>query len=304
MPDQPPGLRLPEDLVQREVAAICARYRITPEDARAILLETFAARPALVYEIAARHPAEDVTRLRAYKDALKAAKKQVYYALRQYHQDQDEEADRLARLAALIEAGADDAALRPALADLLRGHVSTRERAAHYVEFYAQWFDLLGAPPRTVLDVGCGLHPLSYPFGDAARCPDRYVALDRDAAAIETLQVYAAHVGPERLVAAVADVGEARWLEYLPPGTDRFDAALLLKLVPVLHRQQRELLPRLAALPARRLLVTASAQAMTRHEDITRREDRVLREFIAASGRPVLGELRLENEFGYLLGDA
>lgn len=309
MPDPPPqpGLRLPEDLAQREVRAICKRYRIAPETARAILLQTFAARPDLMREIAARHPAEDVTRLRAYKDALKAAKKQVYYALRQYHQDKDAEAEQRAKLADLIAAGADHDTLRPVCDVLLRGHVSTRERADHYDAFYAAWFGLFDAPPQTILDVGCGLHPLSYPFGDPARRPACYVALDRDETAIETLQVYARHVGEERLMARVADVAEAQWHEYLPPdvspaGTDQFDAALLLKLVPVLARQQRDLLPRLAAIPARRLLITASAQAMTRHEDIRQREERVLREFIALSGRPVVGELRIENEFGYWLG--
>lgn len=82
---------------------------------------------------------------------------------------------------------------------------------------------------------------------------------------------------------------------------ERFDLALMLKLIPVIERQNPALLERLAAIPARRLLVTGSREAMTRREDISRRELASLRRFVLLTGRRVVARFDLPNEFGFFL---
>ena len=46
---------------------------------------------------------------------------------------------------------------------LLETHFSTRERWPHYVLLYKQIFKITGKP-EVILDLGCGLNPLSFSF--------------------------------------------------------------------------------------------------------------------------------------------
>lgn len=292
-----PSAQLPEELLQTEVAAICQRYRIDPDDARDILQQQFAARPKLLQKIAERYPAEDVTRLSDYRQVIKAVKKQVYYHLRQYRQDSDQEAELKQRLAALISNAADAAQLEPLIAELLSTHVSTQERLPHYDLFYQTLFDLLD-PPQTILDLGCGLHPLSYPFQDAAYAPQQYIAIDKDLKMIETLQLYASQAAPTRLAPVWADLATVTWADYV---AGQADLTLMLKLIPVIQRHNQEILLHLAKAPSRMLLVTASVEAMTRKQNIRRREERRLRQFIELTGREVVANFEVGSEFGYLL---
>lgn len=293
-------LKLPEEILNAEVRAICKRYRVDPQEARRILERNFASRPDLVHKIVKSYPEEDVTRFSDYKKVIKNARKQVYYHLRQYHRAKERE-DRLKKkLGRVVGTWGDPEQVKQIIADLLRTHASTRERFDHYKKFYKNLFDLI-EPPRAILDVGCGVHPLSYPFNKRAERPEIYVAIDKDPNAIETLTVFAPCVTPARLMPMCADFAAIRWADYLVDEIDLFDIAFMLKLIPVIHRQRRELLPKLVEVPARQVLITASAEAMTRKEYIARREDRVLRDFIEMTGRQIAGTFRIENEFGYLL---
>ncbi len=292
---------IPEALLASEVRAICQRYRIDADEAREILDAHFAKHPGLAEEIAKRHPDEDVTRLRAYKRVLKDARKQIYYHLRRYQRDHEQRGHLAQQLERLVHAAAGPEQLAPVIARLLTTHVSTGERAPHCEAFYRQLYDLID-PPRSILDVGCGLHPMSYPFHRAAVRPDVYLALDRSADAIHALRVFAPCAQPTRLIPVCADLAEVHWPDLLPVGLARFEVAFLLKLVPVVHRTHRDLLGRLVEVPARRIVVSASSEALTRREDIRRREERVLHAFIEMTGRPVTGTFEIGNEFGYVLG--
>ena len=62
-----PVLKLPKELVEREVKAICKRYRIAPEEAENILQQHFQRRPDILKKILAKYPNEDITRLTIIK---------------------------------------------------------------------------------------------------------------------------------------------------------------------------------------------------------------------------------------------
>ncbi len=290
---------IPEELLRKEAGRISARYRVSAEDAVAALAEVFARNPKLADRIRRRHGHEDVTRWRDYREAVKECRKQVYYDLRRYYPDADS-ADRLVDEFEREVAGPARAArveeLRLALLGL---HTSTRERSAQYAEFTERFFELAGSP-ATLLDVGCGMHPLSYPFEGAGSATRLYVALDKDPRAIRALSAYARLVGPDRLVVVRARLEEPGWLDEVP-STDPFDLAVMLKVVPVVNRLDRSAVQRLYGVPARRILLTGNAGSMTRRKDIEARERAVLRRFIEESGRRTVGEFRAGDEFGYLL---
>lgn len=291
---------IPAELLRAEAERIATRYRVGPDEALLALSEAFADEPELAARIRERHGREDVTRWRDYRRVVRQCRKELYYGLRRYYR-RPKEADRLLAEWERATAQASDLGEVAELRDaLLRAHTSTAERLPHAAEFHERLFELAGVP-ASVLDVGCGMHPLSYPFGGAGRGTALYAAVDRDARAIRAVRACAPLVRPTRLEAARVRLEEPGWPASLP-WDGPFALCLMLKVVPVLSRLEREALDTMRSVPAKRVLVTGSTQAMTRREEIERRERAVLERFIAESGRPVLGELRAGTEFGYLLG--
>lgn len=275
---------------------MCKRYKVTPEDARTALLDAFQAQPGLLEEINTRHPNEDVTRMRSYKNAVKAARKQIYYQLRQYKRETPENVDLTARLAGQIEAGAAPKEIDKTCQKLLKTHTSTAERDQK--TFYDALLALVDTPVETVIDAGSGLQPLAYPYREAGT--NLYVAIDSDAEVIHTLTTFAQSLKATDFVAIQADLVTFSWAAVdFEPGD--YDLALMLKLIPVVTRQNRDILEYLVEVPAKRILITGNLESLTRHESIRAREDKVLRAFIELSGRRITGELEVSGEFGYLL---
>ena len=84
-------IKLPASIIESEVKAICKRYKISPQDARNILMDHFGAHPDLLKRIDSYFEDEDVTRWMEYKKVIKAVKKKIYYKLRRYHQDEEKD---------------------------------------------------------------------------------------------------------------------------------------------------------------------------------------------------------------------
>lgn len=287
------------DLLKGEATRIAARYKVTREEALEALYQAFADRPELLHRLHERMQQEDVTRWRDYRDAVKECRKSIYYSLRRYYTD-PEEADRLIAEFEREVAG-DRGAERIAelRGELLSAHTATRERMDYYQEFYDAFFALVGRP-GAILDIGCGMHPLSYPFAGVGRCTQLYVAADRDPRILRCLHAYARLVGAGLLQPAATDLREPDWAAALPV-LGPFELATLLKVVPVLERLDRSAAMRLAEVPAERIFLTGSTESMTRRQDIEARQRAVLDRFIGASGRTVLEEFRAGQEFGYLV---
>ena len=289
-------IELPESILESEVGAICRRYKISPQEARKVLIDHFAAHPDLLKRIGEHFGDEDVTRWKEYKKVIKNVKKRIYYGLRRYHQD--EEADQLLveALEAEIEGGGSPDKIRDICDSLLRVHVSTKERYPYYGDFYGRLFEIIDRP-GSIIDLGCGIHPLSYPFGATNDRAPTYVAIDKDRVSINILEIYSKY--DNRVAPKLADIADIDWRGDMD--AERFDFAFMLKLIPVVQRRNKDLLQNLADVPADSILVTGSAQAMTRKENIVRKEDRILHEFIEMSNRKIIQKFNIENEFGYLI---
>jgi 16S rRNA (guanine(1405)-N(7))-methyltransferase len=188
---------------------------------------------------------------------------------------------------------------------LLREHVSTRERLAEKDEFIARFCEDI-APGSVVIDIGCGLDPLLFPAGFYGNL-SRYFAVDKDAQCVEAVRIYAKRLGIGNLSAFMWDIDEGLEALRRLTQTDRYDGALLLKVVPVAIRADTAtrgdgaLLPVLGKLPAARFLVTADRESMTKRENIEKRETAALRQFIRAFGFVIEAEFSCGSEVGYYL---
>jgi len=283
---------LPDELIDQEVKFICNRYKMGPESVKKIINETLQKHPKLIKKIQTINN-QDLTRLNAYKCFIKEVKKTIYYQLRQYHQDVASENNLKQRLADEKNGLSENL-----LKDLLASHVSSKERLPYYDDFYSQLFALIDSP-QTIVDIGCGLNPLSYPFKKSASLKN-YLAIDKDSSVINVLQQFAHHLQPIQLKPVCMEISDIVWSDFLFQST-QFDLAIMLKLIPVIHRQSKSAMTQLCQVPAKRIILTGNIEAMTRRENIRRREEQVLRNFIKMMGRDILGYIQIDNEFGMMI---
>lgn len=120
-------------------------------------------------------------------------------------------------------------ALHRGLLRCMSNHASTRERLPFLDRFYEEILAITGAP-GSVLDVACGLNPLSIPWMNLPEgC--RYSASDIDGQMIEFVHDSLALLGLN-VTATVADALS------MPAPEKPVDLLLLLKTVPCLEQQE------------------------------------------------------------------
>jgi 16S rRNA (guanine(1405)-N(7))-methyltransferase len=202
---------------------------VSPADVDEIARAVLAARkyravcPDTVRRIAARELAVRGN----LKTALKETKSRLHQIYSAFEREVDYDA-AYRRLAAAYAAGAAPA-VEAACRDALRRHSSTDERLSILNDFYAAIWAVTGVP-RSLLDLGCGLNPLTLPW---MRLPPaaRYLAFDVDAPRVAFLN---------RFFSLAGLPPGAAWQDVLcrPPAA-KADVALLLKTAPTLERQEK-----------------------------------------------------------------
>jgi 16S rRNA (guanine(1405)-N(7))-methyltransferase len=182
--------------------------------------------PVLVERLAG----EELGRARNADDAVKRVKRRLHQAVGAFRGG-GAIGPPAAVPAARDARGAD---ARTAATKAMARHASTRERLPYLDRFYGPIWEVTGRP-TSVLDLGCGLHPLGLPWMGIA--PTSYVAIDVDGRVLETVSAFLTTVGqPCRT--------EVRDLVAAPPA-DRADIAFALKLVTTLDRQDADAVTRL-----------------------------------------------------------
>jgi len=137
--------------------------------------------------------------------------------------------------------------LRGICARMMRGHSSTRERLPLLDGFYSKLFALAGKP-RVILDLACGLHPLSIPWMDLA-----------DDSVYRGYEIVGNLV--DRLNAFLEAIGRPPALELqdilCSPPSEPADLAFLLRAVPCLERRREgTTLELIESLNVRRVVVS------------------------------------------------
>ncbi len=273
-------------------ATVSRQYRLERAEAARRILEIWSQMHALREAAMACGDAPRLARMRVYKDAASEAKAKIYFELRRYRKDAF--TDGIAALEAMTP-GSDPETVAAIRRDIAAHHVSTAERQPHVGLFHSELLRAIGEA-ASVLDVGAGVMPILFPFEAAPRLA-RYVACDRDAAASRALKAYARWRGDGRLTVLDWNIAQG-W----PPVaaaccTDSFDVALMLKLVAVVRRQQPELLQTLSQVPAGRIVVGGSREALAKRRSIERRERAVIGDFLREAGWQAVGEIQTPDEF-------
>jgi 16S rRNA (guanine(1405)-N(7))-methyltransferase len=240
--------------------------------------------PALLDRLAA----EELLRARNADDAVKRVKRRLHQAVGAFRA-----AGPARPLSDAWGGDLADPALRAACIEAMRRHASTRERTPYLDGFYPAIWAHTGVP-RRILDVGCGLNPLSLPWmaiGDAT-----YVAVDVDKRPLATVREFLEGVRQPHEVSAMDLVAA--------PPTHEADVALLLKLVTTLDRQDPQAASRLIrGLRARHAVVSFAARSLGgRGDGRTSTYRRRLERLVAESRRAaVLAEASVPNELVFVL---
>ncbi len=201
-------------------------------------------------ELIRRIGAGELAKRRSFKEAVKGTKNKLHQVGGAYLETK---IDYAQALAALQAAQGDTAVFRQTCHDLMRGHVSTRERLPILEDFYTTI--LAGLPPiRHVVDVACGLNPLSHPWMPLA-----------DGALYEAYDIYGDMMAFLQTFFTLAGVnGRAHHQDVLSrPPTEPADLVLLLKTLPCLEQTEKGAAARLLrTLHTRYLLISYPRQSL------------------------------------------
>src|SRR3990167_1198294 len=250
----------------------------------------------------------------AFKNMVKEVKKEIYYDLRKYRKNSsgDSTTEIISRLDEALEKN-DLEKVTGLFDEAVREHVSTNERLEHIQHFHTQFEDLI-KEIKIILDIGGGLYPLTFPFENAFKL-EKYIWIDTDTKSYEILErfqkVYKKNLHlPKNSNQIINQSGipeiklynesfeQREWKEY---SNKEPDLVLMLKIIPVIWRQQRNLIGKLANVPGKTILVTANKESMTKKENVAKKENTILMKFIELIGRNITRKIDTQNEFGYLL---
>ncbi len=137
-------------------------------------------------------------------------------------------------------------------ATILRQHASTAERLPDLENFYAPIFQITGHP-NSILDLACGLNPLTIPWMNLPPTTT-YLAADIDTEMTRFLDGFL-QLSPIKGHAITNDLIAA-------PPANSTDIAFLFKTLPCLQHQTDELLPILDKIQANWLIISFPTRSL------------------------------------------
>ena len=202
-----------------------------------------------------RIAAEELAKRRNTKAAIKAAKNKLHQIGGAYQGDM-----RYAKWLATLSTAPHPLTPSSPLRAILAHHASTRERLPLLDTFYQRIFALLPTPITAVLDVACGLNPLTLPWMPLSK-DVRYLACDIYGDMMDFLNQCFAELGYVNAQAEVCDV-----ISTLPQRlsvSTPVDVAFVLKTIPCLEQVNKTIGPRLLdILNAKHIVVSFPAQSL------------------------------------------
>lgn len=231
--------------------------------------------PALVRTIGT----QELNKRRNVKEAIKATKNKLHQTVGAYWNGKQAYAAWLTAL----HTAPDRDAQRDVCRTMLRQHTSTRERLPLLDEFYPTLFADL-PPIRSLLDLACGLNPLTIPWMPLAPIAS-YHACDVDVEQISFLQQALPLLGVQG-AASVCDLLQP----FAPPAVE---VVLLLKTLPCLEQIDKRVSTRLVTrLHAPVIIISYPAQSLggrskgmvqsyrTHFQQLFPADDRQIQEFV------------------------
>lgn len=144
------------------------------------------------------------------------------------------------------------------LEQILSTHSSTQERLPLYKKLYAKIFTITGKP-KTILDLGCGINPFSFPYMNLKECI--YYAYDINEEEIEAINRYFHLLHKENSLFT----GKAMVSDIINASFPKADLCFLLKMTDVIdkgkgHKRTEELLTKI---PAKFVVVSFATKTMS-----------------------------------------
>jgi 16S rRNA (guanine(1405)-N(7))-methyltransferase len=196
----------------------------------------------------------ELSKRRKFKDALKATKSKLHQISGAYMDTRREYANWLVELEA---ACGDTEKMQSTLKRVLHNHTSTRERIPILERFYTQILSKI-PPVTSILDIACGLNPLSFPWMG--------LSYDISYYACDIYADMVAFVGQALSIIGINATVEVCDVVTTPPDYE-VDLALLLKSIPCLEQIDKTagtLL--LNSIQADHLLISFPVQSISGHD--------------------------------------
>ncbi len=286
---------LAEELISIITEKILKKYRIENDRAYRIVTETMEKHPKFLKLLSETPEQKKILKSRLFDEVSENAHRKIYYELRQYNKNLELRQQLIQSLKQSDPQTPSDH-YREITAQLTHSHVSTKERLNSAGYFYRELFRFIG-DPATIADIGCGMNPFLFPFDNEGKHVQKYVALEKDDSCISALEAYSRFVRGDVLSARKWNIRD-KWKPILKEtGIGQFDIALMMKLVPVISRIERDLLDVLLETPAKIWAITGSKISMTKYISIEKRERRIIHQFIERSGKKMTGEFSTDDEF-------
>jgi len=171
--------------------------------------------------------AQELGRSRGQKEAVKETRKKLHNIVAPYLGDPDFARAEI-ELEKAIRSG-DEVEIKTTCARLLSEHASTLERQPILDQFYRQLFSVTGAP-EVILDLACGLNPLSFPWMGLPKSV-RYYAYDLNRPRLALIHKFFTLLG-------MGAYGESRDILLTPP-TETADVAFFFKEAHRFEQRQK-----------------------------------------------------------------
>lgn len=256
-------------ILTEQAVRICKTYKISLDEAKKQLAAKLTQNSKLTELIDNSTDLSKIHKNKEFKNILKQVKKDIYYSLRTYQRESE---------------------------DIQDTHTSTQERKLFITDFINQLDGYLQSA-TIILDIGGGLFVTSFDLAKYNNIQE-YIWLDKDAISYEKLKKYKEEKNIPSLKLFNHSIGQHPWEYYTKAPVE---LALMLKLIPVVARQEKDLLQVLASVPAKNILLTGSKEALVKKTDIQKREDTVIKQFINLTHKQIQTKLDIPNEFGYVI---
>lgn len=221
------------------------------------------------------------------KDAVKAARKKLHGVVAPYLGDPDYSQSKQTVESAFQTN--DKTQIQAACAKIMQTHDTTRERLEIIETFYPRIFEVTGTP-QTILDVACGLNPLTLAW---LNTPTIFYAYDIHQQRVEFLNYFFKLIGQNH-AALVQDI-------LVNPPQQSGEVALLLKELHRFERRQRGIsLPLIEALKVQWVVVSLPVRNLSGRHDLKEGHRKMLYNLLAGKTWPVT-EIEFANELVFCI---
>ncbi len=229
---------------------------------------------------------EEFRRYSLYRFLRKEARRRAYYYLRRFKEDNLYRASGLIRSIIECMDRVDYECVRTNTIELLKLHVSSRERLDYIIEFlevinkYTSGLFFSGR----VLDIACGLNPL-YPLLDPSRIkPVLIIGVDKDHQVLDVIKGLESVYNKLGIRIVLREADLLRYPDVLRDYTG-LDVALILKFLHYAERMRRGIGDRvLNLLDTKYIVISEPTISLVKRRDIFLREKKFIRSLLERNG--------------------